>query len=45
MLPGAIVFARVEQGQLPASELNTWLDAALTRADDQALFNLPVGGG
>jgi len=48
VLVGAIVLARVDQGQLPESELRTWLDAALTRADDRALFDLPVsyaGGG
>jgi hypothetical protein len=45
ILVGAIVLTRVEQGLLPESELRTWLDAALSRADDRALFDLPVGGG
>ena len=43
ILVGAIVLMRVEQGQLPEAELRTWLDAALTRADDRALFELPAG--
>jgi hypothetical protein len=41
ILVGALVLARVEQGQLPESEFRTWLDAALTRAEDRALFELP----
>ena len=45
MLAGAIVLARVAQGQIPEAEFRAWLDAALTRADDRALFDLPVGGG
>jgi len=42
VLVGAIVLARVDQGLLPELELRTWLDAALTRADDRALFDLPT---
>jgi hypothetical protein len=42
ILVGAIVLTRVEQGLLPESELRAWLEAALTRADDRALFELPV---
>jgi hypothetical protein len=38
------VLTRVEQGKPPESELRTWLDAALTRADDRALFDLPAEG-
>ena len=45
ILVGAIVLTRVEHGKLPESELRSWLDAALTRPDDRALFDLPVGGG
>lgn len=41
VLVGAIVLARVEQGRLPEAELRTWLDDALERADDRALFDLP----
>ena len=39
ILAGAIVLARAEQGRLP--ELTGWLDDALTRDDDRALFELP----
>jgi hypothetical protein len=45
ILVGAIVLTRVDQGLLAESELRTWLDAALTRLDDRALFDLPVSGG
>jgi hypothetical protein len=45
ILVGAIVLTRVAQGKLPESELRTWLDAALTRTNDRALFDLPVGSG
>ena len=42
ILVGALVLARVEQGRFAESDLREWLDAALTRADDRALFGLPV---
>jgi hypothetical protein len=45
ILVGAIVLTRVDQGRLPQSELRAWLDAALTRPDDRALFDLPGGDG
>jgi hypothetical protein len=38
ILVGAIVLAKVEQGELEAGRLRGWLDAALTRDDDRALF-------
>jgi len=41
VLVGAIVLARVEEGHLPSTELRAWLDEALTRAEDRALFELP----
>jgi len=41
ILAGAIVLARVAQGQIPQAEFRAWLDAALTRPDDRALFELP----
>lgn len=44
ILIGAVVLAKVDQGVLQ-SVLRTWLDAALTQADDRELFNLPVGSG
>lgn len=43
VLVGAIVLERVERGELALEELHAWLDAALTRAEDRALFDLPVG--
>jgi len=42
ILIGAIVLARIEQGRLPKAEVNAWLDGALTRRDDRALFDLPL---
>lgn len=42
VLVGAIVLERVERGALARDELHAWLDAALTRAEDRALFGLPV---
>jgi hypothetical protein len=45
ILVGAIVLARVEQGRLPETELRGWLDEALTRADDRALFGLSERSG
>ena len=40
ILVGAIVLARVERGELPDSELRRWLEGALVREDDRALFGL-----
>jgi hypothetical protein len=40
---GAIVLAKVEQGVIQESVLRSWLDAALTREDDRALFGLKAG--
>ena len=42
ILVGAIVLAKVEQGELDAGLLRGWLDAALTRDDDRRLFGLEV---
>ena len=42
VLIGAIVLARIEQGRFPEAELHAWLDEALIREDDRALFNLPT---
>ncbi len=42
ILVGAIVLAKVEQGELDAGLLRSWLDQALTRKDDRELFGLPV---
>lgn len=40
ILVGAIVLAKVEQGVLEVGVLRKWLDGALTRPDDRALFDL-----
>ena len=40
ILVGAIVLAKVEQGEFPHERLQSWLDAALTRVDDRGLFGL-----
>ena len=40
VLVGAIVLAKVEEGVMDASVLKGWLDGALTREDDRALFEL-----
>jgi hypothetical protein len=42
ILVGAIVLAKVEQKVLDDHVLRGWLDEALTRTDDRALFNLPT---
>ena len=41
-LVGAIVLAKVEQGEIDAAQLRRWLDQALTREDDRELFRLEV---
>ena len=45
ILAGAIVLAKVEAGELESERFRLWLDQALTRADDRALFELPVRSG
>jgi hypothetical protein len=42
ILVGAIVLARVEQGLLEESVLRGWLEGAVERAEDRALFGLGV---
>ena len=44
ILVGAVVLAKVEQGGFQDATLREWLDAALTRADDRALFGLTPPG-
>ena len=44
ILIGALVMARIQQGRFSEAELRGWLDEALTRADDRALFGLSVAG-
>jgi hypothetical protein len=40
ILVGAIVLAKVERGEISATDLRSWLEAALTRADDRGLFGM-----
>jgi hypothetical protein len=40
ILVGAVVMAKVEQKVMDEKLLRKWLDEALTRADDRALFDL-----
>ena len=40
ILVGAIVMTKVEQGEMDQTQLQRWLDRALVRPDDRALFEL-----
>ncbi len=40
ILVGAVVLAKIERGEWPKERLREWIDQALTRADDRALFGL-----
>jgi hypothetical protein len=40
ILVGAIVLAKVEQGEFPQERLQSWLEAALVRDDDRGLFGM-----
>ena len=42
ILIGAIVMAKIEQKAMDEKLLRRWLNESLTRADDRALFELPV---
>jgi hypothetical protein len=42
ILVGGIVLAKVRQGEMDGEQFRGWLNQALTRADDRALFDLPV---
>jgi hypothetical protein len=42
ILVGAIVLAKIEQGEFDDSRLRQWLNEGLTRADDRALFELAI---
>ena len=44
ILVGAVVLAKVEEGRFQDATLREWLDAALTRPDDRALFGLTPPG-
>ena len=38
---GAVIQTKVQEGAIDAARLREWLDQALTRKDDRALFDLP----
>ena len=38
ILIGAMILARIKNGQLPESEVRTWLDSFLQKPEEQALF-------
>jgi hypothetical protein len=40
ILWSAIVLAKVEQGVIKEAQLRGWLEGALTRPDDRALFGI-----
>lgn len=42
ILVGAAILAKVERDEWPEAKLLALLDATLTRADDRALFGLPI---
>jgi len=43
ILLGATVMLRISRGQLDQAEVDSWLDATLTRPQDRELFGLPTG--
>jgi hypothetical protein len=42
ILIGAAIISKVERGEWPQDKLISMLDVFLTRADDRALFDLPM---
>jgi len=42
ILVGTLIRQKVRDGEMDAALLRGWLDAALTRAGDRALFDLPA---
>jgi len=42
ILVGGIVLAKLRQGEIDGEQSRGWLDQALTRADDRALFDLSL---
>jgi hypothetical protein len=50
ILVGTVVMAKARDGEMDAAQLRSWMDHALTRREDRALFGLapreaPEGGG
>jgi large subunit ribosomal protein L7/L12 len=44
ILVGALVMSMAKEGEIDPNLLRAWLDHALTRTDERALFNLPALG-
>lgn len=42
ILVGGMVLTKVQRGEIDEEQFRGWLDQALTRADDRALFGLPL---
>jgi hypothetical protein len=42
ILLGGVLLAKVRAGEVSQEQLRAWLDPALTRAQDRALFELPA---
>jgi hypothetical protein len=42
ILVGGVVLAKVQRGEIDQEQFRGWLDQALTRSDDRALFDLPI---
>jgi hypothetical protein len=42
ILVGGVVLAKVQRGEIDQEQFLGWLNHALTRADDRALFGLPA---
>ena len=40
ILAGAVLLERIEKGEFDREILKSWMDQALTRSDDRALFGL-----
>lgn len=38
---GALILAKVQEGEMDQGRLREWLDQTLSRKDDRALFDLP----
>ena len=42
ILVGGVVLAKGQEGEIDQEQFHGWLDQGLTRADDRALFGLPI---
>jgi hypothetical protein len=41
ILMGTLIMEKIQQGEIDQKQILTWLDHALTRSADRALFGLP----